>query len=170
MNESAAANFELLDPPSPDALVPDSPVEPWMTAAAALFVLALLACLFFRKKKSPVAIRREARIAAHAEALSALDSIHPDGPRDAAVQCSLILRKYLSIAAGDPALFETHEETLSRHEAFAGFTDDARRAASTAFSRLAALKYAPTVPDVLTNDVIHESRALLETLHLGFQA
>lgn len=170
MNEKAADNFELLAPPSPDALVPDSPVEPWMVVAAALIVLALLMWLVFRKKKSPLALQREARHAAYGEAVSALDSIKPDGPRDAAIQCSLILRKYLSIAAGDPALFETNEETLSRGAAFAKFNEDARRAASDGFSRLAALKYAPDVPDTLTNTVVKESRTLLETLHLGFQA
>ncbi len=170
MNEKTADNFELLAPPSPDALVPDSPVEPWMIIAAVLVMLGLLMWLVFRKKKSPIAIQREARHAAHAEAVSALDSIHPDGPRDAAVQCSLILRKYLAIAAGDPALFETHEETLARHEAFATFNEETRRAAGEGFSRLAALKYSPQIPEVLTNAVVHQSRALLETLHHGFQA
>jgi hypothetical protein len=170
MDEKAADNFELLTPPSPDALVPDSPVEPWMVAVTALVVLGLVLWLIFRKKKSPVTLQREARHAAHAEAVSALDSIRPDGPRDAAVQCSLILRKYLSIAAGDPALFETHEETLSRHAAFASFNEDARRAASDGFTRLAALKYAPDIPEVLSNAVIHQSRSLLATLHHGFQA
>lgn len=168
--EKTADNFELLDPPSPDALVPDSPVEPWMVVAAALVVIALLVWLALRKKKSPIAAQREARHAAHAEAVSALDSIRPDGPRDAAIQCSLILRKYLSIAAADPALFETHEETLSRHQAFAKLNEDTRRAAADGFSRLAALKYAPDIPDTLSNAVVNESRALLETLHLGFQA
>ncbi|MES2475650.1 MAG: hypothetical protein V4640_07705 [Verrucomicrobiota bacterium] len=168
--ESSADNFELLDPPSPDALVPDSLIEPWMVGVGALILLALMLWLIFRKGKSPVMRQREARHAAHAEAVAALDSIRPDGPRDAAVQCSLILRKYLSIAAGDPALFETHEETLARHEAFVTFNEDTRRAAADGFSRLAALKYAPDLPDILTNDVIRESRSLLESLHLGFQA
>ncbi len=170
MNEKTADNFQLLEPPSPDALVPDSPIEPWMVVAAVLVMIGLLMWLVFRKKKSPVALQREARHAAHAEAFSALNSIHPDGPRDAAIQCSLILRKYLSIAAGDPALFETHEETLARHEAFASFNEETRRAAADGFSQLAALKYAPDFPEVLTNNVIHQSRALLETLHSGFQA
>ncbi len=170
MNETTVDNFELLAPPSPDALVPDSPVEPWMVVAAVLLVLGLLLWLVFRKKKSPGALQREARHAAHAEAVSALKSLLPNGPRDAAVQCSLILRKYLSIAASDPALFETHEETLSRGKAFAKFNEETRRAADDGFSRLAALKYAPETPEVLTDAVVHESRALLETLHHGFQA
>jgi ABC-type nickel/cobalt efflux system permease component RcnA len=170
MKETADDNFELLDPPSPDALVPDFPVELWMVVASALVVLGLLMWLVFRKKKSPIAVQREARHAAHAEAVSALEAIRPDGPRDAAVQCSLILRKYLTVAAGDPALFETHEETLTRHEAFASLNQGTRRAAADGFTRLAALKYAPDIPSVLSNDVVNESRALLETLHHGFQA
>jgi hypothetical protein len=166
----APRNFELLEPPSPEALVPDSQVEPWMIVTAAVLVLGLLAILIFRKKKSPAAVLQEAREAAHAEAVSALNAINPTGTRDVAVQCSLILRKYLSAAAGDPALFETHEEYISRHEALKNFTEDARTAAGNGFTRLAALKYAADVTDVAADVVITESRALLETLHHGFRA
>ncbi len=168
--KETADNFELLPPPSPDALIPDSPVETWMIVAAVLVVVALLALVVFRKKKSPAAIQREARHAAHAEAVAALAAISPTGTRDAAIQCSLILRKYLVVAANDPALFETHEETLSRHEAFNSFSEESRLAATNGFTRLAALKYAPAVEEVPVADVISESRALLETLHHGFQA
>jgi len=41
------------------------------------------------------------------------------------VLASLILREYLSSAAGDPALFETHEEFISRHDALQSLTPDA---------------------------------------------
>lgn len=164
-------NFELLEPPSPEALVPDSPVEPWMVAVAVVLVLGLLALLVvFRKRKSPAEVQEEARHAAHAAAIASIEKITSTGTRDVAVQCSLILRKYLSAAAGDPALYETHEETISRHEALKGFKEEVRTAAGNGFSRLAALKYAADVPAVAPGDVIAESRALLETLHHGFQA
>ncbi|MES2658906.1 MAG: hypothetical protein V4689_09820 [Verrucomicrobiota bacterium] len=166
----APRNFELLEPPSPEALVPDSRMEPWIIVAAAVLVLGLLAILLFRKKKSPAAVLTEAREAAHKEAVAALDAISSTGTRDVAVQCSLIVRKYLSAAAADPALFETHEEYISRHEALKNFTEDARTAAGNGFTRLAALKYAADVPDVTADEVITESRALLETLHHGFRA
>lgn len=166
----APHNFELLEPPSPDALIPDSPVETWMIVVAALVVAALLVHLAFLRKKSTPVDPLAVRSTAHAEALAALRDISTTATRDAAVQCSLIVRKYLSTAAADPALFETHEETLARHEALAGFTDEARSAAGAGFSRLASLKYAADVPDVAAGDVINGSRELLETLHHGFRA
>ncbi len=168
--KGAPDNFELLEPPSPDALIPDSRVETWMIVVAALVMLGLLALFLFRRKKAAVSDPLAVRAAAHAEALAALGSIPASHTRDVAVQCSLIVRKYLSTAAADPALFETQEETLARHEALAGFTEEARAAAGAGFSRLAALKYAAEVPDVATGEVIAESRALLETLHGGFRA
>lgn len=169
MNEKSGS-FELMEPPSPEALVPDSRVEPWMVAAAVLLVLGVMALLLFKKKNSVPFNPQAARDAAHAEATTALGKISSTHAREAAVQTSLILRKYLSLAAGDPALFETHEETLSRHEAFKDFSDEARKAAGTGFNRLASLKYAADVPDVATADVISESHALLEILHRGFKA
>jgi hypothetical protein len=169
MNQKSG-NFILLEPSSPESLVPDSWVEPWMIAVAALVFVALLAIFLFRKKSlpalDPLAIRR----AAYAEAVAALSGIQNGQARDTAIQSSLILRKFLSVAAGDPALFETHEETISRHEAFKAFSDDARQATTLGFSRLASLKYAADLPDVPANQVMAESRALLETLHHGFQA
>jgi hypothetical protein len=169
MNEKSGS-FELMEPPSPEALVPDSWVEPWMVAVAVLLVLGMMAVLLFKKNKPATFNPQAVRDAAHAEAAAALGKIDSTRARDAAVRTSLILRKYLSLAAGDPALFETHEETLSRHEAFKDFSEEARQAAGAGFSRLAALKYAADVPDVATADVISESQALLEILHHGLKA
>ena len=169
MNEKSG-NFELMEPPSPEALVPDSWVEPWMIAVVVIVVLAVLAFLLFRKKKQRPFDPQAARDAAHTEAAGALAHIDSTHARDAAVQASLILRRYLSLVAGDPALFETHEETLSRHEAFKGFSEETRQAAGSGFSRLASLKYSPALPDVAASTVISESNSLLETLHHGFKA
>jgi hypothetical protein len=169
MNEKTGS-FELLEPVSPEALVPDSWVEPWMIVLAAVVVLALVAALVFALRKKPVVNLRSVRMAAHAEAVAALGAINATEAREAAVQSSLILRKYLVAVANDPALFETHEETISRHEAFQGFSDQARLTTQGGFTRLAALKYAAHVPEVAAGNVIAESRALLETLHHGFLA
>lgn len=171
MNEKSAT-FELLEPASPEALIPDSRVEPWMIypAAALLALLVALAVWMFKRKKTatvnPLAIRQ----AALAEASAALDGIGPVAAREAAVRCSLILRKYLSVVARDPALFETHEETLSRHEALKDFSEEARGTATLGFTRLAAIKYAPQAPDMETEQIITGSRVLLETLHHGYRA
>lgn len=169
MNEKSGS-FELLEPSPPEVLLPDSWVEPWMiTAAVALLVVALAVLILKRKKAAPLdplAMRRTA----YAEATAALGEIDAIQARDAAVRSSLILRKYLSVAAGDPALFETHEETISRHDALKDFSEDARAAAGQGFARLASLKYAAEIPDAAASEVVAGSRALLETLHHGFRA
>ena len=169
MNEKSGT-FELLEPTSPEALVPDSWLETWMLVTGVVLLAALLAVLIFKKKKvalpDPVAIRKAAR----AEAAAALEKIGPVPAREAAVQSSLILRKYLSVAAGDPALFETHEEYLSRHEALKDFSEEARGSAGVGFSRLAAIKYSPENPDMETRQVVAGSHTLLDILHQGFRA
>lgn len=168
MNESAGT-FQLQEPVKPEALVPASWVEPWMFAVGGAILLAFLAALFFRRKivakPDPMAVRR----AAFADALKTLEGINPAvQPREAAVQSSLIVRRYLSVAAGDPALFETHEEYLARHEALKDFSEEARASAAAGFTRLAELKYAEEIPATETATVIADSRKLLETLHYGF--
>ena len=168
MNEKSG-NFELLEPASPEALVPDSWLEPWMIVVAVFLMIALLLVVILKKKKvaplDPLAVRQ----AAHAAAAAALDKIGAVPAREAAVHSSLILRRYLSVVAGDPALFETHEEYVSRHEALKDFSEDARSSAGLGFSRLAAMKYAAEIPDMATDEVIAGARKLLETLHHGIR-
>jgi hypothetical protein len=69
--------------------------------------------------------------------------------------------------AGDPSLFETHEEFLARHDGLLAFRSEARTAAQSGFSRLAALKYAPVTPSIAPTEVVADARTLLETLHHG---
>lgn len=168
MNEPSG-NFELLEPSSPESLVPDSWVEPWMVVLLATVVLGLIAILIFRKKRGVISNPLGVRAAAHAEAVTALDRVGEVPPREAAVHSSLIIRKYLSLVARDPALFETHEEYVARHEALKNFSEDAREATRLGFARLAAIKYSPQSPDLDTPQVISGSRNLLETLHHGLR-
>ena len=56
MNEKSGT-FELMEPPSPEALVPDSPVEPWMIIVAILLALCVMAFFLLKKKKPPRSIR-----------------------------------------------------------------------------------------------------------------
>lgn len=168
MNEKSG-NFELLEPSSPESLVPEPWVEPWMVAVFAIVLLGSIAILIFLKKRSSVSTPLAARTIAHAEASAALVRLENTAPREAAVQASLVIRKYLSIVARDPALFETHEEYIGRHEALKNFSEDAREAANLGFGRLAAIKYSPTSPELDTPQVIAGSRNLLEILHHGMR-
>ena len=161
--------LELQAGPSPEALLPDHGLWPWWLAAALLVLAAAALIILIRRRRvahDPGAVR----IAAWRAALAALDEISSGDPREAAVQSSLILRKYLSAAAADPALFETHEEFLSRRDSLAALTPEVRQAAQAAFERLAALKYAPVPPAADAAAIIADARSLLESLHHGFTA
>jgi hypothetical protein len=168
MNENATG-LELQDTPSSQALLPDHGLWPsWATFVLLALVIVVALYLVFRKRKASVETPRKVREEAMREALAALSGIRTEDPRDAAVQSSLVLRKYLSVAAADPALYETHEEFIARREALQALTETTRAAAGSGFSRLAALKYGPAIPGTPAADIIAESRGLLETLHHGF--
>ncbi len=163
--------LELLEAPSPESLLPDSGFSQWwIIAGVALLVLIMVVVIMIaRKRKSSAPSTQTLRHAARAEAVEALSKIIVTDARDAAIQCSLILRRYLSIAAGDPALFETHEEFISRHDALLQLTAETRLVAATGFTRLATMKYAPEIPaEPAAGKIISDSRSLLETLHHGF--
>ncbi len=170
MNEKPTG-LELQDAASPEALLPDHGLWPWWaTAVLSAIAVAVALYLVFRKRKTIAVDPRKVREDAFREALGSLSGIRTDDPRDAAVQCSLVLRKYLSVAAADPALFETHEEFITRRDALQSLTEAARAAAGNGFGSLAALKYGPEIPDMPAAGVVTESRGLLETLHHGFAA
>jgi hypothetical protein len=170
MNEEPTT-LELRDAAIPDALMPGYGLEWWWLVAVIFALVALLVVVMLRirgKAKPPsAAMLRES---AYLEAVAALSANAPADARAAAVIASLAVRKYLSVAASDPALFETHEEFIARHDALNAFKPEARAAAETGFTRLAALKYAPREPDASPANVIAESRSLLQTLHHGLAA
>jgi hypothetical protein len=164
-------DLKLLEPPSPEWLLPDSGFSQWWIVAGVALLVLLAVLVIIWRRKSPAVTPLALRHAAHTEAVTAFSNISAADVREAAIQSSLILRRYLSAAAGDPALFETHEEFISRHDALLRLTEETRLAASTGFTRLATLKYAPEIRTAAAaEEVIRESRTLLETLHHGFTA
>jgi hypothetical protein len=162
--------FELLEPPSPVPLLPQHALWPWLLGGGVALLFLIAAVFFLTRKKVRAVDPKALREAAFRDACAALSEAAAPDAREAATISSLVIRKYLCSAAGDPALFETHEEFVSRHGALAVLTNEARSAASSGFTRLAALKYAPEIPQAEPAHVIAESRALLETLHRGFAA
>lgn len=163
--------FELRPPASPDALVSQHGPSLWLLIGGGLLFVVLLALVVFwllRRKSSvdPLAIRREAlRVADRA-----LADAKPAGIREAATLASLVLRRYLATVAGDPALFETHEEFIARRDSLARLQEAARAHAAEGFARLAALKYDRQPPTGDPAVVIDDARALLTTLDRALRA
>jgi hypothetical protein len=158
----------LRDSAAPLDLIPDHGLWPWWLAAGIIVLLGIALIIHIKTRKPGAVDIAAARESAYRDASAGLQQCAPEDAREAAVQSSLILRKYLSIAAADPALFETHEEFISRQDALHALSESARNAAGDGFSKLAALKYAPEIPGKAAAEVVTESRSLLETLHQGF--
>ena len=169
-SEETVSAARLMEPVSPEALMPDIGLWPWWLAGGLLLALLVVIAFYLRHRSPRISDPASVRNIAYSEALSAFENTNATTPRDAAIHSSLILRRYLSTAAGDPALFETQEEFLSRHDSLQALLPDAREAAASGFKRLASLKYAPEIPDADALEIITESKSLLQSLHQRFAA
>jgi hypothetical protein len=163
-------SFELLEPQHPESSIPNSPIESWMlpTVMVVMFVIGILWWVISKKSRAvedPMRRRKEA----YQQALSALKILQPIQARDAAIHCSLILRRFLATVAADPALFETHEEFISRKDTLDVLTAEARLACNTGFAMLASQKYDADVHNESPQDIVTAAQTLLETLNHGFQ-
>jgi hypothetical protein len=163
--------FELRPPASPDALLSQNGLPLWLIIAGGLFLIALLALvLFLALRRTPGMDATAARRDALRVADRALAEAKPSGIREAATLASLVLRRYLATVAGDPALFETHEEFIARRDSLARLQDTARAHAAEGFAHLAALKYDRQPPTGDPAVVIDDARALLTTLDRALRA
>lgn len=166
--EEKNQSLDLIAPVPPESLITD-PEFPWAWILLALLLLTGFIILIIKRKSSatdPLKLRN----AAFNEASNELSQIQTDDVRTTAVQASLILRKYLSVVADDPALFETHEEFISRQDSLKKLSTQARAAAEAGFTRLASLKYSLDTPSINETEIIEDSRMILVTLHQGFIA
>jgi len=166
--EEKAPNLQLQEPVLPESLVPAMDLT-WLWIAIAVFVIltAVIILIGKRKKHSrmdPLALRR----AAYKAAVKSFENTTADDARDAAVKSSMILRRFLADAVGDPALFETHEEFIIRRNSLGKLTPPAREAATTTFAKLARVKYAPEVPSDDPAVILAEGRQHLDVLYGGF--
>jgi hypothetical protein len=168
--EPETQSLELLETPDPSALLPDSaPILLWIAIAATILIAALITFLILRRKKAPTT-PAQLREIARQQAAEALTSATPKDPRDAAIQVSLIIRRYLSLAASDPALFETHEEFISRRDSLTALNETARQTCEERFAWLASLKYGREIPSLPPDEILAQGKTLLETLHHGFSS
>ncbi len=164
--EEKGNSLELVESRDAIELVPRwEPEAWWFFAASAVIAIAILAVLLMRRKKPSVDLSKEKR-EAYAEAKAELVKIGGADLRETAIRVSVILRRYLSRSMNEPALFETHEEFVARHDGLKDLPDDVRSEVGGFFAKLAALKYAPD--DIGSGDVQRINAggaALLERIH-----
>lgn len=161
-------SFELKEPAAPEQLLPRDVIPPLWLGLGLLAAVALAVVLVRWFRTPSTGSAQSVRELAFRDALAGLAQLAAPTARGAAVQTSLILRTYLSLAARDPALFETHEEFIARSDSLKVLSEAAQAAGRDGFARLAALKYAPEPPESDPAVVVAEARGLLETLHRGF--
>ena len=146
-----------------EALIPKAET-PWLWIIIGVVLVASLIFWLIRRRlkraKDPANIRE----AAYKDAIAAFDAIPQNDPHAAALESSMTLRKYLSITAEDPALFETHEEFVSRHDALQKIPQSTRDEVAAIFNRLAMIKYAPDSINTNAETIIGDSRQLLHAL------
>ncbi len=158
-------SFELVESRDAIDLVPRWEPQAWWYFAAAVFVVALVVMVLLMKRKKSLADPHREKREAYAEAKKDFGLVEGAGVRDAAIRVSVILRRYLAKSMGEPSLFETHEEFVSRHDALKDLPEDVRDAVGRFFSRLAALKYAPVPPDEEPAGITASGLELLERIH-----
>lgn len=152
----------------PESLVPTMDYTwIWILLLSIIFVICLIIFLAKRKPRKtidPLARRK----AAYKAAVKSFSEATATNSREAAVKSSMILRRFLADAVADPALFETHEEFITRQDSLTKLTQTAREAATVAFSKLAKIKYAPEIPSDDPSSILANGRQLLDTLNGGF--
>lgn len=125
-----------------EPLLPAPGMPPWAWVLIGLVIAGVVGAMFFiRRSKALAADPRHLKEEAYALAQHDLESVPEGGVQVAATKVSLVLRRYLATVCGDPALFETHEEFISRHAALSGYPEELRNVTAEGFSHLARLKY-----------------------------
>ncbi|MDP4624997.1 MAG: hypothetical protein NWT08_07650 [Akkermansiaceae bacterium] len=159
-------SFELVESRDAMELVPQREIPGWWFAAgfAGLLVIAALLLLFRKSTKTEDPQARERM--AYLKAKDELGDLGTEGVRDTAIHVSVILRRYLADALGEPALFETHEEFVSRHDGLKDLSEEVRHETGEFFSQLAEVKYAVEVPEGCDSGKMAEGgMKLLERMH-----
>lgn len=159
--------LQLRDLVPPDELVrePGWPWPFWALLAAVLIAIIVVVIAYIRERKNlPGGGRRIDYGAAYRRAIEEIEDSSGLQNQEAATRISGAIRLYLATVCGDPSLFETHQEFLSRHEALQGFPEGVRTQVSTVLCQLAAMKYSQ--PEALAaNDLGSRSKEVIDQLH-----
>ncbi|MDE0835705.1 MAG: DUF4381 family protein [Akkermansiaceae bacterium] len=158
-------SFELVESRDAIDLMPGWEPQVWWYCAAAGVVLGVVLLVMFLRRKKTASDPGKERREAYLEAKGDFEKGAGSSAREAAVRVSVILRRYLSKSMREPALFETHEEFVSRHDALKGLPEDVRQSLGVFFAKLAELKYAPDVAEGAASEFYSGGLELLERIH-----
>ena len=156
--------LQLRDVAPVDPFLPDWVLPWWMWVAGGL-VLVGMVCLIIALARRPAKPSDGVSTAdlAYRKAIATLDSL-PDDFHDAVIGSSTALRAYLADAAGDPSLFETHEEFTARPEALETLPAEMRPKVSSYLTSLSQLKYDRPRSDSGA-EVKTSARSMLDQIH-----
>jgi len=163
--EDKENSFELVESRDAIDLMPRWEPQAWWYFAAAGIILALVLLVVFLKRKKTVADPHREKREAYNAAMAEFREGAGGGLRETAVRVSGILRRYLARSMQEPALFETHEEFVSRHDALKDLPEEVRQEVAVFFARLAEVKYAPETPHEGWQEIQAGGLELLERIH-----
>jgi hypothetical protein len=164
--EVKAESLELAESRDAIELVPAWEPQLWWFLVAAAIIMALVLLLLLLLRKKPKVDPLKAKREAYREAKVAFGEKESGDVRENAIQVSMILRRYLAKSMKEPALFETHEEFVARHDGLKDLPEEVRSDVGLFFSKLAAIKYAPDDIVGLEMRGVHgEGSELLERIH-----
>ena len=142
MDSDNALELQDIIPAEQLLLEPGWPLWAWaLIALAAILLVTLIVKLVTRTKSASPVDLHKANLLAYQQAMERIKDAATLPVLDAATITSGAIRQYLTIVSGDPSLFETHEEFISRHKALDKYPEQIRQQVTHAFSLLAQLKY-----------------------------
>lgn len=159
-------SLELAESRDAIELVPTWEPQLWWFIAGAVVIATIVVLLIVLLRKKPKVDLLKKKREAYQEAMAAFGAGESGDARKNAIQVSMILRRYLAKSMNEPALFETHEEFVARHDGLKDLPEDVRSEVELFFSKLAAIKYAPD--DIATVEMLGthaEGAAILERIH-----
>lgn len=164
--EEKGKNLALAESRDAIDLVPSWEFQLWWVLAAGAVIAVIVFLLVMVLRKKPVVDASKEKREAYREAKVALSECESVDPHESTLRVSMILRRYLARSMNEPALFETHEEFIARHDGLKNLPEDLKSELGAFFSKLASVKYAPG--DFATVDgrsIYTEASALLERSH-----
>ncbi len=136
----------------------------WIMLASILLVIAIAVIVLIRRKgRTPAAPLSPAETAIRD--ITMLRETHPS-LRQAAVEFSLLLRKYLVGETKDPALYETQQEFNRRADALTALPSELQGVTRDLLDRMASLKYEQNTPgnDSLVNELADDTVQLINDI------